>query len=356
MNDEIDFYSITPLGCFNASDEFSISGIKLPYCSFIKLTEEQLNEWFKRKQGDSGENTLSVGTLIPTRYERENIIKNKYFLCFSSKELHDKHLTSVGCALRLLYKFPAFTTRTYREDGASGSLEKCLAHPDLPCLQNIPEWDVPEYLKQAHQNYKKRLEDNITGEACSSEQFMQMIEWKERQYKRFYWQNGNKNDFMRLEERIKTLFLDKINDPAFRYLRFAINWYMIAQDAEYTDQRIAFSCMILELLCLKPDGYRGKVSKLANSIHKLLPGSIQEKRYVKKLMESKYYSERNNIMHGFAYDDKTLKIEECEIELIFDACRRIILFMLGKSIEEQKGKEQILRDIGIIKQKAAAPI
>jgi hypothetical protein len=50
-------------------------------------------------------------------------------------------------------------------------------------------------------------------------------------------------------------------------------------------------------------------------------------------------------MHGFAYDEQELNIKEPEIAQMFDICRRIILLMLEKGIEEGKGKQQILDEM-----------
>jgi len=348
MDNEMDFWSITPLGCFNAPDEFSESGIILPYCSFIKLTPEQINDWFERKQGDSGNHTMSTGTLIPTMFEKEKFLRDKYFLCFNAKELHDKHFTFVGYALRLLYKFPAIATRTFSEDYAQGSLAKCYPHQPLHQWEDIPDIDAPANLRTALQEYKRFKRGEITFEQLP-EETLELREWRNSQYMRFYWRNSTEDGFLKLEKQIRTLFDDERDNQNFSYLRFAINWYVIAQDSKYPDHKIAFSCLILELLCLKPNGSRGKGNQLARGIDILLPGPEDVKSKAKKLIKKKYYKARSQIMHGFAYDDQTLNIEEWEIELMFDVCRRIILFMLEKCVTEQKGKDRTLRDVGIIK-------
>lgn len=328
------FYSITPLASFNASNE----EIQLPYCSINKLTREQLDEYFTNLYGNLDGNNLCVGELYPTKSEMEDI-ENSYFLCFKTKQLHDDHFHYTAKALRLFQKIPAITTETFREDGASGSLERWFPPECLPELKDIPEFDVPNNLKQIHNEFRTYNE----GDDEYNSLYMKLREWWLKRYRKFHWEEGTEDEFIKLEDRLRKLYFDEKDNPIFRYLRNAINWYMIAQDQRYIDPRIVFSCMILELLCLKHDGARGKGNKLANAIHVLLPGSDQEKRAAKKLMGKKYYGARNKIMHGFAYDDQTLDINEYEIGLMFDVCRKIILLMLEKSIEEKKDKDQIIK-------------
>ena len=134
----MDFYSKTLLDCFNAPEEFSESGIKLPYCSFIRPTEEQLNECFAKKQGDSEENTT-----LPLTMQEKRVLRDKFFLCFNTQELHDKHFQFVSRALRFLYKFHAMTAKTFLGDEARGSLGKRIDHHGpLQKPENDPEFDV----------------------------------------------------------------------------------------------------------------------------------------------------------------------------------------------------------------------
>jgi len=243
-----DFYSITPLAYFNASDE----EIHLDFCSFVKFTEEQLQARF----GDISRNTFSTGNLDPTRSEMEEMT-NSYFLCFRTREYHEDHFDYTACALRLLYKFPAKTTKTFREDGADGSFiymgvprrpwEK------LPDPQDIPEEDVPSHLRKDYRTVKQ-------GQASSGDLiihksgFTELREWWLNQYGRFYWQEDTKDKFIKLGNQLRKLIVNEEDNSDLRYLRFAIKWYLTAQDQDYFDARIVFSCLILELLCLRDEG------------------------------------------------------------------------------------------------------
>lgn len=320
------YYSITPIANFKSSRTKE----DISFCTFEKMTGDALKKIF-RNDYKAPDFSYRVGAMFPTEQEIE-IMRDCYFLCFSSETFHNRHFASVLWTLRLLDSYPSIAARTYTsEPKADGYFENWERYSKLPALREVPDIIIPEDARVSDE--AKRL-------------------WWQNRYRRLSWDSKIEKEFIELEDKFRK-FIEAEDKKQYKsYLWVAFKLLFDAQKQPYRELRVIQSCLVLELLCLRPNSGRGIGGKLGRAVHVLLPGNIGDKRDAEKAIQ-KYYKKRSDIVHGIEFDsefkkDKTnITISQFDVEYAFDITRRIILFMLEKSINEGLSKRQILEQAGV---------
>ena len=337
-----DFYAIAALANFTLPGRSEAA--VLPFCSFMKITEDQLynqNKWFYESSYHDQRDYVAPSP-IELRMVGE---KKPYFICFESEADFRGWFKFINIALRLFDKFPTMTGKVLSKDEVSGDFGIFKKLKARGKRIDIPQYYIPKEFHSVAE--KERL-----GEAYLHDRlFPKYNQWWIREYPTLCWREEYRESFTNLIKMLKTLYEDKKNLVTLEFLKLVIwNYYMI-QDyeiwapggADIWPMKIVTSCMILENLCMLNRDKRGKSQELGERVSSLLTDDVKtddvkERRRLRKLI-IKCYDYRNDILHGKA--NKPEPSENIKYEF-FDMPRLLIKFFLKKCIEEKLTRDQIL--------------
>lgn len=328
------YFSLTPIESFNSPSSFVDCG----EWSFKRFSLQELVDIFEIEQKDFGHYKDWVGIEFPSNAELSEI-KNHYFLCFNDEQNHEKHFNYVVRTLYFFSSFPAITGKTfYCRPDYEGFYDYRTFNPAKIEMKDIPASHVPEIHRAEHIQI---IEQNLSDMEALNLHYLGIIDWHIEEYGRLRLTENIVNDFNKLEGQFLKLYEE--NRSETRFLRFAINLYISAVEKKDIDDKIIWPCIIWELLLLDKNSGRRKGLTIANRAALLLSGEFNQEELVKiKGLIEKYYSARNDIMHGFAYDEKSIKIKMPDILEAYEITRKLILIFLKKIIENKNGKKEIL--------------